>query len=64
MVFLQHGLFGSGENFVTNGELSPAFILAKAGFDVWMGNSRGSKYSRRHATLDPDKDNQFWFYSW
>ena len=36
-----------------------AFILANAGFDVWMGNNRGSKYSLGHATLSTD-DLEYW----
>lgn len=47
-----------------NDQLSPAFVLARAGYDVWLGNSRGSKYSRNHASLDPDADKEFWQYSW
>jgi pimeloyl-ACP methyl ester carboxylesterase len=49
---------------MTNGEKSPAYVMAKAGFDVWLGNSRGNKYSRRHKTLDPDTDKDFWQFSW
>lgn len=35
---------------------SPAFIAAQHGYDVWLGNLRGNKYSRKHLHLDPDAD--------
>ena len=61
---MQHGILTSAENWVVNGEASPAFILARAGYDVWLGNSRGSKYARQHKTLDPNKDHKYWKFSW
>jgi lysosomal acid lipase/cholesteryl ester hydrolase len=34
--------------------------MAREGYDVWLGNTRGNKYSRHHTSLNPDKDNEFW----
>ena len=40
-----------------------AFFFADAGFDVWMNNSRGNKFSREHKYLDPDIDKEYWDFS-
>ena len=63
VVLLQHGVFDSADDFVVNGEQhSLAFVLANKGYDVWLSNSRGNKYSRAHATLSPS-NKQFWDFS-
>ena len=52
-VLLQHGILSSSETFVLNGPESAAFKFAEEGYDVWLGNNRGSIYSRKHESLDP-----------
>lgn len=36
-----------------------AFLLSRAGYDVWLGNNRGNHFSQAHTTLDPKKE-EFW----
>jgi lysosomal acid lipase/cholesteryl ester hydrolase len=62
-VFLMHGLHQSCEAFLTyDASRSLAFVLANAGFDVWLGNCRGNKYSCKHKHLKPH-DSKYWDYS-
>eukprot|EP00164_Ancoracysta_twista_P004839 GFYU01006576.1.p1 GENE.GFYU01006576.1~~GFYU01006576.1.p1 ORF type:complete len:403 (-),score=143.43 GFYU01006576.1:326-1534(-) len=63
-VLLQHGILDSSDTWVLNSaDESLAFIMADAGYDVWMGNSRGNKYSQGHVNLDVH-GKQFWKFSW
>ena len=63
VVFLQHGLTNDAGAWLYNGETHGlAFILANAGFDVWLGNNRGNKYSRKHTRMTT-ANHKFWEFS-
>ncbi|KFK39999.1 hypothetical protein AALP_AA3G316900 [Arabis alpina] len=63
-VLLQHGLFMAGDVwFLNSPQESLGFILADYGFDVWVGNVRGTRYSYGHVTLS-QTDKEFWDWSW
>jgi len=63
-VLLQHALLCSSEEWVSNPpEESLAYLLADAGFDVWLGNNRGGTWGQEHESLSADSD-EFWDFTW
>ncbi|KAH0461828.1 hypothetical protein IEQ34_009403 [Dendrobium chrysotoxum] len=63
-VLLQHGVLMDGMTWLLNSpEQSLAFVLADNGFDVWIGNIRGTRSSYRHVSLTPS-DRAYWAWSW
>ncbi|KAK3184445.1 hypothetical protein Dsin_031731 [Dipteronia sinensis] len=63
-VLLQHGLISDAASWlVLPPDQALAFVLADNGFDVWLANTRGTKYSRGHAYLSGD-DSGYWGWSW
>ena len=60
---MQHGIFDSADCFIMHTvDKAPAFQLAAAGFDVWLGNQRGTKHSLGHETMDL-KSKEYWEFS-
>ncbi|XP_055833371.1 triacylglycerol lipase 1 isoform X2 [Solanum dulcamara] len=63
-VLLIHGLFMAGDAwFMNSASQSLGFILADQGFDVWVGNVRGTRWSHGHVSLTV-KNKEFWDWSW
>ncbi|XP_055678098.1 lipase 3-like, partial [Lutzomyia longipalpis] len=64
VVILQHGVLSSSADWLIIGpENALPYLLADQGYDVWIGNSRGNTYSRKHITLNPDTSSKFWDFS-
>ena len=63
VVIYQHGLFDSSAGICCDGIDSLAFLLADAGCDLWLNNSRGNRFSRNHKYYDPDVHEQYWNFS-
>ncbi|CAG8517859.1 610_t:CDS:2 [Funneliformis caledonium] len=64
VVLLYHGLMMCSEVWICNleEERQLPFLLADAGYDVWLGNARGNKYSMKHVKYKPS-ESRFWEFS-
>ncbi|KAL0077059.1 Alpha/Beta hydrolase protein [Phycomyces blakesleeanus] len=64
VVLLYHGFLMSSEVWVCNVDeyRNLPLLLAQQGYDVWLGNARGNKYSQNHLKLNP-RHQQFWEFS-
>ena len=63
-VYFHHGLLTNSELFVLGNHKNKClpFLLADRGYDVWLGNNRGNKYSRKHIEM-LSKEERFWKFS-
>ena len=64
VVYMQHGILDTADTWIFHHkDVAPAYQLLEAGYDVWLGNSRGNRYSKNHKTLVPSKDKEYWLFS-
>ncbi|KAK9400668.1 Lipm: Lipase member M, partial [Crotalus adamanteus] len=62
-VLLMPGILTDCGIWITNEPNSSlGFILADAGFDVWLANNRGSRWCKRHQHFS-HKEEEFWNFS-
>ncbi|CAI5756774.1 unnamed protein product [Candida verbasci] len=64
VVYLHHGLLMNSEIWVTmiDKYQNLPFILYDLGYDVWLGNNRGNKYSQKHLNFNLNSTS-FWNFS-
>ncbi|XP_043266109.1 lipase 3-like [Colletes gigas] len=63
-VLLVHGLLDCSASWVlASPEKGLGYMLADQGYDVWMGNVRGNRYSRKHKQYTT-ADKNYWMFSW
>merc|ERR1719473_1671568 len=61
VAFLMHGFIMTGMDWVVQPQTSDSlpYMLSDAGFDVWIGNNRGSVFSVTNSKMDINTQ-EFW----
>ncbi|CAL8136496.1 unnamed protein product [Orchesella dallaii] len=63
-VLLLHGWGNSCEAWIAlPNDKNLVYMLADAGWDVWLGNFRGSSFSLQHTILNADRNLNYWDFS-
>jgi len=64
-VFIMHGAAGDGATWIDDYKtgLPMHLQLAEAGYDIWIGNNRGTEWAQEHVSLTVDQP-EFWQWSW
>ena len=67
-IHCQHGYLEDGASWLTNFGDDKSFHLqlADKGYNVWIGNNRGTNYSQKHKTYDASGDTakEYWDFTW
>ena len=63
-VLMMHGLGSCMMSWFFNApSVAPGFVMARKGYDVWLGNNRGNHFSDRHTYLRTDRK-EYWDFDW
>ena len=64
-VLCQHGDFEDGAYWLSEFTGTPFhLLLVDEGYDIWIGNNRGTEYSWDHETLSSKDDDAYWMWTW
>ena len=65
-VFMIHGAFDSGFNWTRGAMIAPGLpgLLAEQGYDVWIGNDRGTPYSNYNIKDGSWSLKERWNFDW
>lgn len=62
-ILIHHGLLSSSMDWIMNGpNKSLGYRLADEGYDLWLANARGNRFSRSHVAYRPHQK-EFWNFS-
>jgi len=65
VVIYQHGLLDCCAGILCKEESSLGIRLVNRGYDLWLANSRGNRYSKNHVELadEEPRDEEYWKFS-